>query len=265
MRLTSVFEFMRMKFFTVLFITLLLAAQFALASDQIKVLLISGQNNHNWRVTTPLIVSALNVTERFEVVVCNEIEKMKPEAFSSFDVIVSNWNLWKQRKAMPDSLKWSDELKAAYVDFVKLGGGHVVMHAGSSTFYDWPDYQEICVATWARGTHHGPSHEFEVRIDTQEHPVTKGLANFNKWDELWEQVHVSAENYTVLTSSYASSQFKGDDVWEPSTFVAQFGQGRTAYTSFGHAPKAFKSHDFNVLLARLVEWAATGAVTIPAP
>jgi len=242
----------------------LIISQIVSATDQIKVLLISGQNNHNWRVTTPLIVSALKVTERFEVVVCNEIEKMNPEALSGFDVIVSNWNLWKLRKAIPDSLQWSDELKAAYVDFVKLGGGHVVMHAGSSTFYDWADYQEICVATWAHGTHHGPSHEFEVRIDTQEHPVTKGLANFNKWDELWEQVHVSAENCTVLTSSYASSQFKGDDVWEPSTFVAQFGQGRTAYTSFGHDPKAFKSHDFNVLLARLVEWAATGAVTIPA-
>jgi type 1 glutamine amidotransferase len=247
-----------------LVIIALISSSVASASDQIKVLLISGQNNHNWRVTTPLIVSALKVTERFEVVVCNEIEKMNPKALSDFDVIVSNWNLWKLRKAIPVALQWSDELKAAYVDFVKLGGGHVAIHAGSSTFYDCSDYQEICVATWAHGTHHGPCHEFEVRIDTQEHPVTKGLANFNKWDELWEKVHVSAEDYTVLTSSYASSKFRGDDVWEPSTFVAQFGQGRTAYTSFGHAPKAFESHDFNVLLARLVEWTATGAVTIPA-
>ena len=54
----------------------LIISQIASATDQIKVLLISGQNNHNWRVTTPLIVSALKVTERFEVVVCNEIEKM---------------------------------------------------------------------------------------------------------------------------------------------------------------------------------------------
>lgn len=254
---------MRVKFVAVFLIIPLIIAHIVSASNQIKVLLISGKNNHNWRLTTPLIASALDETERFQVVVCNEIEKMNPDALWGFDVIVSNWNLWKQRKAIPNSLKWSEKLKAAYVDFVKLGGGHVAIHAGSSTFYEWTDYQEICVSTWASGTHHGPSHEFEVRIETQEHPVTKGLANFRKWDELWEKVHVSAENCTILTSSYASSQFKGDDAWEPSTFVAQFGQGRTAYTSFGHAAKAFDSKDFNLLLARLVEWAATGAVTIP--
>ena len=70
---------------------------------------------------------------------------MNPKALSGFDVIVNNWNLWKLRKPF-QILCNVDELKAAYVDFVKLGGGHVVMHAGSSTFYDWADYQEICVA-----------------------------------------------------------------------------------------------------------------------
>ena len=45
-------------------------------------------------------------------------------------------------------------------------------------------------------------------------------------------VHVSAENFTVLTSSYASSQFKG--MMLGAEYVCgSFGQGRTAYTSFG--------------------------------
>lgn len=57
----------------------------------------------------------------------------------------------------------------------------------------------------------------------------------------------------------------GGDAWEPSTLVGQFGKGRTAYTSLGHDATAFKSPQFRVLLARLVEWTATGEVTIPPP
>ena len=121
------------------------------------------------------------------------------------------------------------------------------------------------MATWKAGTHHGPQHDFEVRIEATKHPVTDGLINFRKWDELWEKIYVSSEGATVLTSSFASKEYRGDDVWEPSTLVSQFGKGRTAYTSLGHDTKAFESPEFRILLARLVEWAATGEVTIPPP
>ena len=235
------------------------------ADKPVRVLLITGQNNHNWKETTPLIVEALEATKRFEVEVTEHFEKIKPEDLKKYDVLFSHWNLWRHRKKLPDELKWSDEMRKAYLDFVKSGGGHVTMHAGSSTFFDWDEYQQVCVATWKKGTHHGPQHEFEVRIEDQEHPVTKGLGNFKKWDELWEKIYVTPKDATVLTSSFAAKKFKGDDVWEKSTVVSTFGEGRTAYTAFGHDKRAFDCPAFRVLLARLVEWAATGRVTIPPP
>jgi type 1 glutamine amidotransferase len=235
------------------------------AEKPVRVLLITGQNNHNWSQTTPLMVGLLKDAGRFEVEVTEHFEKFKPEKLKDFDVILSHWNLWRHGKQLPPELDWSPEMRKAYVDFVKNGRGHVAIHAGSSTFYDWQDYQEICVATWKSGTHHGPQHEFEVRIDGKDHPVTKAMSNFRKWDELWGKVYVAAKGATVLTSSFASKKFGGDDVWEPSTFVSRFGEGRTAYTSFGHDNRAFNSPEFRVLLARLVEWAATGKVTIPPP
>ncbi|MEM0967578.1 MAG: ThuA domain-containing protein [Verrucomicrobiota bacterium] len=237
----------------------------SLNADPIKVLVITGQNNHNWKATNPIIVDILESTGKFDVTVTKQIEAFDPSKLSDFDVIFSNWNLWKHRKDMPEKFAWSPELKEAYVDFVRDGGGHVAMHAGSSTFFDWDDYQEICVATWKAGTHHGPRHVFDVRIDVEDHPVTEGLGDFSKYDELWESIYISAEDPVILTSGYASKEFRGDDVWEPTTLVSQFGEGRTAYTSFGHDVQAFESEEFQVLLARLVEWAATGEVTIPPP
>jgi len=244
-----------MKLFNIFLLSLIFIGS-TFAREPIKVLLLSGQNNHNWKNHT---------TDRFKLTVTNTIEKIDPMTLDEFDVILSNWNLFRHRKKIPEDLQWSSELRDAYISFVKNGKGHVAIHAGSSTFYDWNDYQDLCVATWKSGTHHGPQHEFEVRIEDTEHPITAGLKNFKKWDELWEKIYVSSKGATVLTSSFSSKKFKGDDIWEPSTLISQFGKGRTAYTSLGHDTKAFESPEFRVLLARLVEWAATGEVTIPVP
>jgi hypothetical protein len=236
------------------------------AAEPIRVLLVTGQNNHSWEETTPLMVEALNETGRFQVDVATEIQTFNAAKLEPYDVILSNWNLWKHRRnGVPPELAWPEELRKAYVDFVRNGKGHVAIHAGSSSFYDWPEYQEICVATWKLGqTGHGPAHEFDVRIDAPEHPIMQGLGTFRKWDELWQRVdaHPDAK---LLASSYCAKEYKGDDNWEPNTFVKTFGKGRTAYNSFGHSRKSYESPEFRVLLARLVEWAATGHVTIPYP
>jgi len=242
---------------------LLLLVNTLFADDKIKTLIISGQNNHNWKATTPEIVKILEDTGKFEVEITEEIEKFPVEKFDEFDVIVSNWNLYKfKKKGVPKRMQWSEELKKAYVDFVKNGKGHVALHAGSSTFYDWEDYQKICIATWKDGTNHGPIHEFEVRIDNEEHPVTKGLKNFQKRDELWQKIYISDPEAKVLTSSFSAKKYKGHDLWEKSTLVSKFGEGRTAYASLGHDQEALtESSELRTLIARLVEWAAKGKVS----
>lgn len=231
----------------------------------VKVLIITGQNNHKWPQTTAELKEVLEETQRFEVSVTRNIEKLAPAKLKDYDVIVSNWNLYRHRRGIPEHLQWSEELRAAYIDFVKNGGGHVAFHAGTSTFYEWEDYQKVGIATWRNGTTHGPSHTFEVRMEEVEHPVTAGLGNFKMWDELWQKLDVADKDAQVLTSSYCAKEYKGRDVWEPSTFVGQFGEGRTAYTSFGHEVRSFEKPQLRVLFARLIEWAATGEVTIPAP
>lgn len=83
-----------------------------------------------------------------------------------------------------------------------------------------------------------------MRIEDTQHPVIEGLENFRKWVELWENIYVSAADATVHTSNFASKEFNGDDVWEPSTMVSQFGKGRTAYISLGHDSTEFQCPQF---------------------
>ena len=64
-----------------------------------------------------------------------------------------------------------------------------------------------------------------MRIEDTQHPVIEGLENFRKCVELWENIYVSAADATVLSSNFASKEFKGDDVWEPAPSSASSGRG----------------------------------------
>ena len=55
-----------MQAMTILGVTLL-AAQAAFAATPIKALIIDGQNNHDWKATTPVLKKILEDTKMFQV------------------------------------------------------------------------------------------------------------------------------------------------------------------------------------------------------
>src|SRR5688500_18359832 len=65
--------------------------------EKLKALIIDGQNNHNWKKTTPLLKAALEDSGRFTVDVAttpqdkSQWASFKPD-FSQYQVVVSNYN-----------------------------------------------------------------------------------------------------------------------------------------------------------------------------
>lgn len=244
------FNGMTLKYGTLLILLHLWFSTMSFASpetDKIQVLILSGQNNHDWKTTTPVFKQILEKTGSFSVDVVTDPEKLTTERLANYDVLLSNWNGFGSKKPLP----WSDALKSAYVEFVRKGGGHVVMHAGSSSFYDWDDYQAICGATWKDGTGHKDIHEFEVRISDDSHPITRGLKNFKTTDELWFRPHVQP-GATVIAESFSKTTGK----WEPTALVSQFGKGRCFTLLLGHDAKTMQSDGFKSLLIKGTEWAS---------
>ena len=80
-------------------------------------------------------------------------------------------------------------------------------------------------------------------------------------DELYHGLRGPAENVTVLSSALSDKTNER----EPMLMVIPFGRGRVFHTTLGHAVDAVNGLGFQVTFARGVEWAATGAVTLPAP
>ena len=253
----------------------------------VKALILDGQNNHDWKSTTPVIKKIIEDSGRFTVDVATspakggDLGSFKPK-FSDYKVIVSNYN----------GEPWSEETKQALVAYVKGGGGFVSVHAADNAFPEWPEYnQMIAVGGWGgrdeksgpylrvregkivkdttpgRGGSHGAQHDFLIVTREPNHPITKGLPE--KWlhvkDELYDRLRGPAENVTVLATAFSSKESNGSGEDEPMLMVIPYGQGRVLHTTLGHSVEALKCVGAATALQRGAEWAATGKVTQKIP
>jgi hypothetical protein len=220
----------------------------------VRVLLISGRNNHDWQTTTPKITSILEESGRFVVEIEEHPELLTAERLRPFQVVLSNWNAF----GPGPSVSWSQEAKESYIQFVEQGGGHVVVHAGSASFADWKEYQRLTLATWKIGqTTHGRPSAFTVSIGDEDHPVTRGLQDFDYFGELWERAGLQ-EGVTVLASARSSNTDGAHE--EPVAVVGTFGDGRSFTLLLGHNAIEMNNPGFEALLVRGTYWAATGEV-----
>ncbi len=253
------------------------------AAEKLKALIIDGQNNHNWKATTPVLKKHLEGSGRFEVAVATGPAKGEDQSgfapkFSQYEVIVSNYN----------GEPWSTATQQALVDYVRGGGGLVIVHAANNAFPDWPEYNDMIGLGWRAanfgdrltldaegkpvrtskgegpGAGHGPQHAFAVITRDQDHAITKGLPTtwMHASDELYHGQRGPAQNMRVLATAYSDPEKKGTGAHEPMLWLIPYGQGRVFTTVLGHSPEAMQCVGFVVTLQRGTEWAATDKVTL---
>lgn len=257
------------------------------ADEQVRVLIIDGQNNHDWQKTTPILRNGLLATGRFSVDVATspserqDMSKFHPR-FSNYDVVLSNYN----------GSPWSEQTRADFEVYVRTGGGFVCVHAANNAFPDWSEYNEICgLGGWygrdensgpyvylkngevirdhtpGSGGHHGPQHEFPVTVRDVDHPITRGLPTvwMHTKDELYDRLRGPAHKMSILATAYADPAQNGSGRDEPMLMTISYGQGRGFHTAMGHADYSMKCVGFMTTLSRGTEWVATGEVSIPVP
>lgn len=271
------------------------------AAEKIHVLIVDGHNpSHQWQVTTPLLKKILEGSGRFEVDVATapvpegykcdtsgppprvDNSGFRPR-FADYDVVLGNYV----------GPRWPTETEQDFVKFIESGHGYVAVHSADNAFPDWPEYNRICgVGGWygrkehsgphvylddadlevrdtsvGSGGHHGPQHEYPIRIRDSTHPITRGLPAtwLHTKDELYDSLRGPATEMHILATAYSDPKFDGTSKHEPMLMTITYQGGRVFHTVLGHADYSMKCAGFVTTLLRGTEWAATGDVTIPIP
>tara|TARA_B100000242_G_scaffold286797_1_gene252807 strand:+ start:6941 stop:7855 length:915 start_codon:yes stop_codon:yes gene_type:complete len=248
------------------------------SSAKIKVLLVDGQNNHDWKRCSPVMIDTLQATGRFEIeraiVTKEEIADFNPD-FAKYQVILSNYN----------GEPWLEETQRSFVQYMKGGGNLVVVHAADNSFPEWKEFNEmIGLGGWkgrnekdgpyvywkdgkivrdnskGRGGSHGRPWEYKVVVRDREHPITRGLPSefLMVKEELYDRLRGPAKNMTVLATAFAEG---GSERHEPVLMTIKYGKGRVFHTVMGHSHTSMGGVAFQETLIRGTEWAATGKVS----
>lgn len=218
---------------------------------KIRVLLVTGCDvgAHKWRETSPEIRKILEETGRFEVVVSEEPEVLCADAIHGYDVIFMNY-------MNADRPSLSDAAKKNLLRFVASGKGLVPFHFTTAAFRDWDsEYIPLIGRAWRGGSGHGPRGKFTAQVVDKEHPITKGLSDFEADDELYAKLVGDAPIHVLVQ---AHSDWSGRI--EPLAFTHDYKSGRIFGFLFGHDVAALQNPSVRKLLARGTEWAARGKV-----
>ena len=159
-----------------LIVAALAVCAFGIQAKSISILIVDGQNNHNWKAMTPFMKAQLEKTGMYTVAVSTSPQRVNPPrnlskeqrakaqkaanelnakawaawnpAFAKYDVVISNYN----------GQEWPKPVKAAFEKYMREGGRFICVHAANNSFPNWLEYNKmIGLGGWGGRTEkHGP-------------------------------------------------------------------------------------------------------------
>ncbi|HSA01347.1 MAG TPA: ThuA domain-containing protein [Candidatus Paceibacterota bacterium] len=229
------------------------------APAKTRILIVTGMDypGHLWRQTWPVLAEALRQDPRLDIFTIEDPHFLDSTALARYQTLVMHWQNWEQPG--PGTAAQENFRK-----YVQNGKGVVVVHFGCGAWHgEWSEYGQVIGRAWYGSgpgkTQHDPYGPFRIEIVKREHPIMRGMTDFDTTDEL----------YTCLVGEHpieilAHAQSKVDSKYYPMAFVSQYGKGRSFHCPLGHDVKALTVPEVQELYRRGTAWAA-GLDPVPTP
>jgi type 1 glutamine amidotransferase len=154
----------------------------------------------------------------------------------------------------------SEDAKADFMALLAKGKGVVVLHHATGSYNGWPTFTEIAGGLY----HHGgwkkegvpcpPSgfkHDvtFQVKVTDPNHPVTKGVKDFQITDETYSNMEIRHDVHPLLsTDEPTSSPLVG--------WTNRYWNARIVTLTLGHDRVAWEHPAFRKILLQALLWVA---------
>ncbi|HEV8606796.1 MAG TPA: PVC-type heme-binding CxxCH protein [Tepidisphaeraceae bacterium] len=211
-------------------------------SRRIKVLFL-GDNGHHQPLERLRQIHSNFSRRGIDFTYTERLIDLNPTNLNRYDALLVYANI---ERITPDAEK-------SILDYVKAGHGYVPIHCASYCFLNSKPLTEL---TGARFKSHGTG-TFKETWAATDHPILKGLAPIQSWDETYVHEMHNDKDRTVL-----SYRIDGDKK-EPYTWTRTADKGRVFYTAWGHDQRTWGNENFLNLLDHGIRWASTPSLETP--
>ncbi len=222
------------------------------AKSPIRILVVTGGHGYNKETFNEMLNGlGKNITNQV-VEFPAAFDQFLPENRAKYDVLVF-YHMWQ---------KITPEQEKIFADCIREGKPLVVLHHSICAFDDWPEYwhiiggkyfhkptvvdgKEYAACSYIHDIH------FRVEVSGKKHPVTKGVKDFDIFDETYKGYYTESGVEPLLTTNAPSSnQLIG--------WAKQYGKARVVTLQSGHDTPTFQNANFRKLLKQAIEWSYAG-------
>lgn len=257
----------------------------------IPVVIIGGQNNHDWALSNQFLVAFFGGQKGIVATEENapakgakkeEWAKWNPH-FEKYRCVILNYN----------GEMWPETVQRDFEKYIREGGTAIALHAANNSFTGWTEYEKMVGLLWrhedagaslylddggklvreesgkGRACGHGKQWDWQLTVRDPRHPITAGMPMLWRHvkDELYHGQRGPAENVNILMTAFDDTKYGGFGKNEPIVWWVPYGKGKVLTNVMGHVGEtaSMSCVGFQTVLLRSVEWLATGKCTTPIP
>jgi len=146
------------------------------AGEKIKLLYLRGGGTHDWKTCTSILVPIFEKMGDFEVTLTESLDDLKADNIQKYNLVLVHTTGLNFAAGEPGK-----EQEKGLCDFVRNGGGWAGIHSASDSFHASEAYCELVGGTFIG---HGGG-KFTAYVIDPDHPITKGLSDFEIQDETY--------------------------------------------------------------------------------
>lgn len=150
------------------------------------------------------------------------------------------------------------EQQQAFAELLKSGIGVVSWHHNLAAHPEWDEFRKIIGGKYANNdmtidgkpqkkSNYTEGIDYKIHIADADHPITKGLKDFELHDEVYGSRWISPDAKILLTTDCPKSD-------PPLAWTTTYGKSKVLYLLPGHGPQAWANPVFQELLVRGLRW-----------